>query len=163
VIIVLTGVSGSGKSTVGRELAKQLSWPFHEGDDHHAPENVRKMRAGIPLDEADRGPWLDSLGAVIDELSAKNRDAVLAASLLKKAHRTRLARPGVRFVFLRVESAVLRERLAKRKGHFFDPALLDSQLETLEPPDDALVVDAAPSPQEIAATIRKSLFGPKPA
>ncbi len=153
-IIVLTGVSGSGKSTVGRELARQLSWPFHEGDDHHPPENVRKMRAGIPLDDADRGPWLDSLRVLVDDLSARNRDAVIAASLLKKAHRARLARPGVRFVYLKGDPSLIRDRLAKRKGHFFDPALLDSQLSALEEPDDAVVVDVGASPHEIAATIR---------
>ena len=157
-IVVLTGVSGSGKSTVGSTLAQQLSWPFHEGDDHHPPENVRKMRAGIPLDDADRGPWLDSLRALIDELYAQGRDAVIAASLLKKAHRARLARPGVRFVFLKADPSLLRERLAKRKGHFFDPALLDSQLDALEQPEDALVVDAGPSPQAIAATIRAAVL-----
>lgn len=160
-VVVLTGVAGSGKSTVGRELARQLVVPFYEGDDHHPPENVRKMRAGMPLDESDRGPWLDSLRRLIDDLSAEGRDAVIAASLLKKAHRARLARPGVRFVFLTGEPALIRERLVKRAGHFFDPALLDSQFAALEEPDDALVVDVAESPQEIASTIRAGLLRPK--
>jgi gluconokinase len=162
VIVVLTGVSGSGKSTVGLELARQLSWPFYDGDDHHPPENVRKMRAGIALEDADRGPWLDSLRALIDDLSAQGRDAVIAASLLKEAYRARLARPGVRFVFLKGEPALIRERLAKRTGHFFAPALLDSQLDALEEPRDAISVDVAGSPEVIAEAIRKQLFGLKP-
>jgi gluconokinase len=159
VIVVLTGVSGSGKSTVGRALARELSWPFYDGDDHHPPENVRKMRAGIPLDDADRDPWLDSLRGLIDELSAQGGDAVIAASLLKKAYRERLTRPDVRFVYLKGDPALIRERLRQRKGHFFDPTLLDSQLEALEEPDDALSVDVDARPEDIAKAIGEQLFG----
>jgi gluconokinase len=162
VILVLTGVAGSGKSTVGRVLAQQLAWPFYDGDDHHPPENVRKMRSGIPLDESDRGPWLDALRALIEKLIDGRRDAVIAASLLRKTHRDRLALPGVRFVYLKGEKSLIGRRLRERTGHFFDPSLLDSQFAALEEPADAVTVDVAATPQEIAEAIRARLFGRKP-
>jgi gluconokinase len=163
VILVLTGVAGSGKSTVGRVLARELAWPFYDGDDHHPPENVRKMRSGIPLDETDRGPWLDALRALVEKLLADRRDAVVAASLLRQSHRDRLALPGVRFVYLKGDASLIAQRLRDRKGHFFDPALLDSQFAALEEPGDAIAVDITATPQEIAGAIRARLFGRKPA
>ena len=156
-IVVLTGVSGSGKSTVGRILAQLLSWPFVEGDDHHPPENVRKMRAGIPLDDADREPWLAALRALIEKLLEAERDAVIAASVLKRAYRDRLTLPGVRFVYLKGDKSLIRERLLQRTGHFFDPRLLESQFEILEEPTDAIVVDIGAPPQEIAQEVRAAI------
>jgi gluconokinase len=157
VIVVLTGVSGSGKSTVGRLLAQELSWPFFEGDDYHPPENVRKMRAGIPLDDADRGPWLDALRTLMRKLLDAGRDAVIAASLLRRAYRDRLSLPGVRFVYLKGEKPLIRDRLLQRTGHFFEPQLLDNQFAILEEPTDAIVVDVGAPPQQIAQEIRGAL------
>jgi gluconokinase len=166
VVIVLTGPSGSGKSTVGRRLADALGWPLHDGDDYHPPENVARMRAGVPLTDADRAPWLAALAALIAGAAAADRSLVLACSALKRAYRAALVPAGdegeVRFVYLRASPALLAERLAARRGHFFDPRLLDSQLAALEEPrgDEAapvLVVDASADPDALVAEIRGAL------
>ena len=165
-VIVLTGPSGSGKSTVGRRLADALGWPLHDGDDYHPPENVARMRAGVPLTDADRAPWLAALAALIAGAAAADRSLVLACSALKRAYRAALVPAGdegeVRFVYLRASPALLAERLAARRGHFFDPRLLDSQLAALEEPrgDEAapvLVVDASADPDALVAEIRGAL------
>jgi gluconokinase len=147
-VIVVTGVSGSGKTTVGEALAERLGWEFLEGDDLHPEANVEKMRRGVALDDADRGPWLDRLHAAIVERLAAGKPAVLASSALKRRYRERLREgldPGaVRFVHLDVDRATLERRLRERKDHYMPPSLLDSQLADLEAPaaDEALVVDA---------------------
>ncbi|HEV7734757.1 MAG TPA: gluconokinase [Candidatus Binatia bacterium] len=158
-IVVLMGVSGSGKTTIGMRLAAALDWSFHDGDDLHSPANVRKMQSGHPLDDADRVAWLTSVRRLIDTLAATNESSVIACSALRDAYRHVLAdgRPEVRFVWLRGDPVLLRDRLAKRKGHFMPAALLDSQLETLEPPADALALDVTPSPEAIVTTIRRDL------
>jgi gluconokinase len=159
VIIVLMGVTGSGKTTVGRLLTEQLGWTLVEGDDFHPPENVAKMRRGEPLTDADRMPWLRALRARIDALAAAGRSAVVTCSALRQAYRDTLARgrPEVRFVWLTAAPELLRDRLAHRTGHFMPPALLESQLETLEAPADVPAVDAGPPPPELVATIRATL------
>jgi gluconokinase len=159
VIIVLMGVSGSGKSTIGMRLAAALDWTFHDGDDLHSPANVRKMQSGQPLTDKDRAAWLAAVRRLIDTLAASDEPAVIACSALRDSYRHVLAdgRPEVRFVWLRGAVELIRTRLAKRKGHFMPPALLDSQFETLEPPADALAVDVGPSPEAIVATIRHGL------
>jgi gluconokinase len=159
VIVVLMGVTGSGKTTVGRLLAEQLGWTFVEGDDFHPPENVAKMRRGEPLSDADRMPWLRVLRARIDALAAAGRSAVVTCSALRQAYRDALARgrPEVRFVWLTAAPELLRDRLAHRTGHFMPPALLESQLETLEAPADVPAIDAGPPPAELVATIRAAL------
>jgi gluconokinase len=159
VIVVLMGVTGSGKTTVGRLLAEQLGWTFVEGDDFHPPENVAKMRRGEPLTDADRMPWLRALRARIDQLAAAGRSAVVTCSALRQAYRDALARgrTEVRFVWLTAAPELLRDRLAHRTGHFMPPALLESQLETLEAPADVPAVDAGPPPPELVATIRAAL------
>jgi gluconokinase len=144
--IVVGGVSGSGKSSVGRRLAERLALPFCDGDDLHPPANVAKMRAGTPLDDADRRPWLLALAALIGEREAAGRSTVLTCSALRRGYRDLLrdGHPSVRFVHLAVPLEVLRARLARRTGHFMPASLLDSQLATLEPlhPDEpGLVVD----------------------
>jgi gluconokinase len=155
-IVVLMGVSGTGKTTIGRLLAHDLGWPFYEGDDYHSSANIEKMRHGIPLTDADRADWLTALRALIDGLSAS---AVLACSALKAAYRDRLAgeRTDIRFVHLVGDPILLRHRLEQRHGHYMPASLLESQLATLEPPSDAITVDVGAPPAGIVASIRRAL------
>jgi gluconokinase len=158
VIILLMGVSGAGKTTVGRLLASELGWDFVDGDDHHPAENVEKMRNGIPLTDADRAPWLEKLRALIAGWIAARENAILACSALKRAYREALnVGPEVQMVFLTGTTQLLRDRLRSRRGHFMTEGMLDSQLEALEEPDDALVINVDRSPAEIAAEIRAGL------
>jgi len=161
-IIILMGVSGSGKSTVGRLLADRLGWAFHDGDDLHPAENVRKMAAGTPLTDHDRGPWLARIGGVMRECDKAGRHAVLACSALRAAYRDELTRYGaaVEFVFLRGERNVISERLGKRRDHFMPPDLLDSQFAAIEEPTEAVVVDVAQSPDAIVTDIMRELALP---
>jgi gluconokinase len=153
-IVIVMGVSGAGKSTVGRALAAALGWPFVDADDLHPPANIEKMRRGEPLDDADRAPWLDAVAARIAALN----DGVFACSALHESYRARLqVRDDLRFVFLVVPRAVLRQRLLERHGHFMPASLLDSQLQTLEPPHDALAVDGDAPIDEIVAKIRAAI------
>jgi len=159
-VLVLMGVSGSGKTTVGKLLATQLRWEYVEADDFHPAANVETMRAGVPLTDADRRPWLDALRLKVDRLCESGTDAVLACSALKHAYQDYLERdePGcVRYVYLHGSEAQIRERLAARTGHFMNPALLHSQFESLEPPADALRVEVAGSPEAVVAEIRRGL------
>jgi carbohydrate kinase (thermoresistant glucokinase family) len=151
-LVVVMGVSGSGKSTVGRRLATELGVPFVDGDDEHTPEAKARMAQGIALDDAWRAPWLDRLHAIL----RANVDGglVLACSALTRGYRRRLARgvPALAFVALVVPREVLAERLADRHGHFAGVALLNSQLATLELGDDVITVDATEPVETIAAT-----------
>lgn len=158
-IVVLMGVSGSGKTTVGRILAADLGWRFVDADDYHPPANVAKMRAGTPLNDEDRRPWLEALDRLIDDAQERGEDLVLACSALKHSYQDYLSEgePDVQYVFLEGSEELIRRRLADRKGHFMDPHLLQSQLEALEPPEDALRVDISPPPEEIAGEIRRRL------
>ena len=158
-VIVVMGVSGVGKTTVGMLLARALGAEFAEGDSYHPPPNVEKMRAGTSLDDEDRWPWLQILAAEIDTWLAEGRDVVLACSALKRAYRDLLAhgRPQVRFVYLKGEAALLRARLDQRRGHYMPPTLLASQLAALEEPDDALTIDVSGPPEVIVEQIRVAL------
>jgi gluconokinase len=158
-LIVLMGVSGSGKTTVGKLLAAQLGWPFYDADDFHPPANVAKMRAGVPLTDADRVPWLDALQRMLSGLAEQGRSAILACSALRQAYRARLSEglPDVRIVYLRGDRALLERRLAGRSDHYMPAALLQSQLDTLEEPRDALVIDVDAPPEAIAERIRRGL------
>jgi len=159
-IVVLMGVSGSGKTTVGKILAHDLGWTFVEADDYHPAANVEKMRRGVPLDDDDRRPWLQALRERIDEAVERGEDVVLACSALKHSYQDYLEKhhpDNVRYVHLRGSEELIRRRLAERKGHFMNPGLLHSQFETLEPPGDALQVDIAPPPEVIAAEVRRQL------
>ena len=159
--IILMGVTGSGKTTVGRSLSEGLGWPFYDADDFHPPSNVEKMHAGIPLTDEDRKPWLAAIANLIAGELADNRSIVLACSALKQVYRQQLIPPGidpeaVRFVFLRIPPEVAAARLAGRSDHFMPPALVPSQFATLEEPTDAIAVDATRSPDEIVAHIRRA-------
>ena len=136
----MMGVSGSGKTTVGRILARQLGWAFLEGDDFHPAVNVEKMRREVPLNDDDRRPWLAALRWRIDEACERGEDVALACSALKHDYREHLERHApecVRYVCLRGSEELIRRRLTERKGHFMPPGLLLSQFEALEPPADA--------------------------
>jgi gluconokinase len=158
-IVVLMGVTGSGKTTVGRVLADQLGWAFHDADAYHPPANVEKMRRGTPLDDADRLPWLRALAELIDRSHDRGEDIVLACSALKHSYQEYLRHDlaDVRYACLCGPEGVIADRLAARKGHFMDPGLLESQLELLEPPVDAVRVDITGTPGEIAGEIRERL------
>ena len=157
------GVSGAGKTYVGRALADALGWRFYEGDDFHPAANIEKMSHGHPLSDADRAPWLTALRDLIGNAIASGERAVLACSALKQRYRESLVPKGtphetVRFVYLDVPESVLAERLAKRRGHFMPPELLASQLATLEKPRDALRIDGTRPVLEIVDTVRTA-FG----
>lgn len=158
-IVIVMGVAGSGKTTIGRLLAESLGWPYCEGDDLHPPANLQKMAAGIPLTDADRLPWLRELRARIERRLAAGENEVIACSALKASYREILTggHAEVRFVHLTGSPALIRERLAHRTGHFMKATMLDSQLAALEPPADAVKVDVARSPEEIVAEIRARL------
>ena len=146
VILVVMGVSGSGKSTVGQPLAARLGWDFQEGDDLHPKANIEKMRHGHPLTNADRAPWLAAVRGWIDREAAAGRSGVIACSALKRAYRDRLSggRPEVRFVYLKGDEATIRERVEHRHGHFMHADMVASQFEALEPPtpdEHPIVVD----------------------
>ena len=136
------GVSGVGKTTVGRALAARLGWSFVDGDDLHPPQNVAKMARGEPLSDVDRGPWLDLLHSVITDYRAKHRALVLACSALRATHRARLvgSEPNVVFVHLTGDPALVASRLGHRQGHFMPVGLLPDQLHALEPPPEAITV-----------------------
>ena len=157
-VIMVMGVSGSGKSTVGRALADSLGAEYLDADAFHSPANVERMREGIPLDDAARQPWLLIVrGAVLDRVKAGRR-LVFACSALKAAYRHTLLDgiDDVAVVFLKVDRAVLEERLRTRHGHFMPASLLDSQLADLEPPTDAIVVDDdQPMPKVIDAIVTR--------
>jgi gluconokinase len=149
------GVAGSGKTTVGRLLADAMGGAYAEGDDYHSKDNVAKMESGVPLDDTDRAPWLASMAADVDRWLATDKCTVLACSALKQRYRDVLIgnRENIALVHLTGAESLIRERLAARKSHYMPAGLLDSQLATLEAPDDALTVDIGPSPEEIAAGI----------
>jgi carbohydrate kinase (thermoresistant glucokinase family) len=162
VIVVVAGVSGSGKSTVGALLASRLHWEFMDGDSLHSAANVAKMHAGVPLTDADRKPWLRAVEDWIDQRRPAGVSAVLACSALHRAYRKELlaGRPEVRLVFLMISPAVAAARLAARHGHFFPAGLLDSQFRELQPPgpdEPVLVLDAGRPPSELVADIIASL------
>lgn len=158
-VIVLFGVTGTGKTRVGSALAKALGWTFIDADDFHGEANISKLNRGIPLNDEDRGPWLSRLRGIIQENVAQCRNVVLACSALKRAYRRYLRVDAeVVFVYLRTETHLLEERLKRRRGHFMNPALLRSQLEALEEPlDETLTVDTTESPLEVVGLIRDAV------
>ena len=159
VIVILMGVTGCGKTTVGAMLADACGWDFHDADDFHPAENIAKMKSGAPLDDADRWPWLARLNAFLIDSERQCNNLVLACSALKQVYRDRLARgcAGARFVFLDGDIELIRARLAARQGHYMDPKLLDSQFAILERPREALWLDVALGPAELVRSIRAEL------
>ena len=148
--LIVMGVSGSGKSTVGEALAQRLGWRFEDGDKFHPASNVAKMHAGIPLTDDDRWPWLKAIADEIDRGCEAGSPAVIACSALKRAYRDVLVhgRADIRIVYLRGDEALIARRLALRTGHFMPPGLLTSQFQTLQPPTDdesviAVSIDAS--------------------
>jgi gluconokinase len=157
-VIVIMGVSGAGKTTVGSLLAASLGWDFADADDYHSPENIEKMRAGIPLTDVDRAPWLKSLRARIAGWLDSGNNGVLACSALRQAYRDELRiNESVRFVFLKGTPDLLSARLRQRHNHYMKQSMLESQLATLEEPVDALIEPADLAPEQIVQQIRESL------
>ncbi|MBR0675964.1 gluconokinase [Roseomonas alkaliterrae] len=158
------GVSGAGKSTVGALLAERLGWPFEDGDSFHPPANVEKMRAGTPLTDEDRWPWLAAIAARITAARAEGRGVVIACSALKRAYRDvlRAGHADIRFLHLTGEPALIMARQAARQGHYMPASLVASQFATLEPPDteaDVIDLDVDPDPpaivQKAVAALRR--------
>lgn len=156
--IVLTGVSGAGKTTVGKALAQDLGWRFYEGDDFQPAANIEKMRRGQPLTDDDRQPWLAELRRIIQTALDNDQDGIMACSALKRSYRARLrVSDRVVFVHLAAPSDVIQRRLEQRTGHFMNPLLLESQLATLEPPRNAITLDASQAPAQLVQRIREML------
>lgn len=153
------GVSGAGKTRIGRELAHSLGWAFLDADDFHPQSNVEKMRGGVPLETADRAVWLDALTSALTALERGGADAVMACSALRREFRESLSASlaDVRFVYLKAGAGLVRDRVTQREGHFMPASLVDSQFATLEEPDDAIVIDASQTPAEIVRRIVREL------
>jgi len=161
VIVIVFGVSGAGKTMIGKLLAEGLGWRFLEADDFHPRANINKMRRGIPLTDEDRSPWLDSLREQIGKVVEARQDAVLACSALKRVYRESLrVSDDVRFVFLRGNYALIENQLRRRCGHFMNPALLRSQFADLEEPrsvEDAVPIELGRTPEELVEEIKTKL------
>lgn len=158
-IVVITGVAGSGKTLIGRMLARELGWEFFDADDFHDPVNIARMASGQPLDEQQRAPWLLQLKALVQRLDESGTDAVLACSALRRSFRDELRRgvDGIHFIRLDADDETILERLRMRKDHFAGEDLLPSQLTTLEPGEDSLTIRNEAAPQQTVATIRRRL------
>lgn len=157
-IVIVMGVTGAGKTTVGRLLAEQLGWAFADADDFHPQSNIEKIRHGIALTDEDRRPWLARLRSEIAAWISQGLNAVLACSALKHTYRRELeVSPEVRFVYLKGSAELIAERLRSRHGHFANEQILAGQFADLEEPEDAVIVDISPTPRQIVAEIRRKL------
>ena len=160
-MIIIFGVSGAGKTTVGKLLARELGWSFIEADDFHPVANIEKMRSGHPLTDKDRWPWLDCLRKQIEQLFSAGENAVLACSALKRAYRDRLrVSETLKFVFLRGDYALVEKQLYGRHGHFMNAVLLQSQFDDLEEPqldENVLTIELGRTPEEIVERIKAKL------
>ena len=160
-VVIIFGVSGAGKTTIGQLLAEELAWRFYDADDFHSQANIDKMRQGVPLTDEDRWPWLESLRQLIKRCLAAGENAVLACSALKEAYRRRLRlNADVKLVFLRGDYELIANQLRQRRGHFMNPALLQSQFANLEEPQPAeggVVIELGRSPRELVQEIKSKL------
>lgn len=157
--VVIMGVMGSGKTTIGRALAERIGSRFFDADDLHTEANIARLSSGVPLSAEDRAPWIERVADLIHDLHRRGETAVIACSALTQTIRARLAAasPTVVFVHLRADATAIGARLAARRGHFADPSLLSSQYATLEVPADAISVDASGTPDEIVKAIAAAL------
>lgn len=154
-VIVLMGVTGSGKTTIGRMLSQELGWKYYDADDFHSPANVEKMSSGIPLNDDDRRPWLEALSDLIGHCLERGENAVLGCSALKESYREfLLVDEKVKLIYLKGDRDLIQKRLNARQGHYMNPALLDSQFEALEEPEGGWNVDISLSPDEIIKAIK---------
>lgn len=153
------GVSGCGKTSVGQKLAETLGWDFYDADDFHPPANIAKMTSGIPLTDADRAPWLESLRTLISACVQSNRPGVLACSALKERYRQTLLRgnPGAQLVYLKGSYNLIWSRMAQRPGHYMKPEMLKSQFDALEEPHNALTIDISLSVEQIVNLLYEEL------
>jgi len=158
-IVIVMGVSGAGKTTVGRALATALGWEFHDGDELHSATSKLKMHRGVALDDADRAPWLSAIRKLILSMLSEGRDGVIACSALKQSYRDEIVVDpnSVKIVYLEGSKEVIAARLGNRGGHFMNPDLLQSQFDTLEEPHDAIVVEITMAPEAIVSAIRARL------
>jgi gluconokinase len=166
VVILMMGVSGAGKTTIGQLLASALGWNFVDADDYHPADNVEKIRNGTPLTDADRAPWLETLRTLIANWIAAGKNTVLACSALKQSYRQALqvgpeVEVEIKIVYLKSTPEILRQRLRARRGHFMTERMLASQLAALEAPEDAVTVDADRPPAEVVTEIRARLTLPE--
>ena len=159
VIVVITGVTGAGKTTVGKALAQRLGWSFYDADDFHPPPNIAKMASGSPLTDADREPWLKSLHELLLRVDGQQQSAVLACSALKSKYRASLSGGirDLRWVYLRADAGLIRQRLAQRPDHFMSATLIESQFAVLEEPSEATVIDANQSVDDALVRILEVL------
>lgn len=157
-IIALMGVSGSGKTTIGTMLAESLGWKYFDADEFHPRANIEKMKTGVPLNDADRQPWLEQLQQIIRDSLEKGEPAVLACSALRQCYRDMLlVDERVRLVYLKGDYKLIEARLRRRRDHYMNPKLLDSQFEALEEPKESLQIDITRDPSKIVADIRNQL------
>lgn len=158
-IVVLMGVSGAGKTTVGELLSERLGWPLLDADAFHPPGNIEKMRSGIPLTDEDRWPWLERLNRLLKESDSNGASALLACSALKQKYRDRLAAGcgDLRWVYLKGSFELIESRLMARKGHYMKAGLLESQFAALEEPADAVTADISAAPEAIADAVEAAL------
>jgi gluconokinase len=160
-VVIIFGVSGAGKTTIGQLLAEEFGWRFYEADGFHSEANIDKMRQGVPLTDEDRWPWLESLRQLIKRCLAADEKAVLACSALKEAYRRHLrVSDNVKLVFLRGNYELIANQLRQRRGHFMNPTLLQSQFADLEEPtptDGAVVIELGRSPAELVQEIKSKL------
>ena len=160
-VIIICGVTGAGKTTIGQLLAQELEWEFYDADDFHSVANIAKMKGGVPLTDEDRQPWLGRLRELVEQCLIAGNNAVLACSALKKTYRDCLrVNEGVKFVFLRGNRSNITEHLQQRREHFMNPALLDSQFANLEEPQPsecALLLELGRSPRDLVELIKTKL------
>lgn len=156
--ILIMGVTGSGKTTIGALLSAAMGWPFYDADDFHSPDNVRKMASGVSLTDEDRGPWLEKLRELISGHNERGENGVLACSALKKAYRRILsADADVAVVYLKAHRALIRSRLDNRSDHYMPQCLIESQFLDLEEPEECIIIEAAWPPEQAVGTIRSQL------